>query len=117
VQYYITIGKQKRYLTPPVDIYETKAEVAIIADMPGTSKDSIDVNVVDNRLTIEGHFQADCQGTRLIRECPNNDYYRAFKLSNAIDVDNIKAKISDGVLKVILPKKTPQRQEILIEVE
>lgn len=108
----------KRYLTPPVDIYETNKEVVIIADMPGVSKDKIELNVVDNQLTIVGHFQTSREGKSLIRECPISDYYRTFKLSDIIDTENIQAKISDGILRLSLPKKSlSQKHEILIEVE
>ena len=101
-----------------MDIYETDKELVIIADMPGVSKDRIEVNVVDNLLTVLGHFQTGWEGSRLIRECPNNDYYRSFTLSDAIDAENIQAKISDGILKLSLPKRQPaQKHEILIETE
>ena len=118
MQYRITVGTSKLYLTPPVDIYETNKEVVIIADMPGVSKDRIELNVIDNQLTVVGHFQTGWEGTRLIRECPNNDYYRAFTLSDAIDAENIQPKILDGILRLSLPKKpSAQRHEILIETE
>lgn len=108
----------RRYLTPPVDIYETDEEIVIIADMPGVSKDRAEVNAAQNRLTILGHIKKDRGGRRLIRECPLNDYYRSFKLSNAIDVENIQAKILDGVLKLTLPKKvSKEEQRISIETE
>ena len=118
MQYHITVGEPRHFLTPPVDIYETDKEVVIIADMPGVSKEKIEVNVSDNKRTIVGHFQTGLEGKRLIRECPNNDYYRAFTLSDAIEAGNIQAKISDGILRLSLPKKpSTQRHEILIETE
>lgn len=119
MQYSITVGtSSKRYLTPPVDVYETGQEIVIIADMPGVPKEQTEVNVVDNQLTVVGHFQRDWKGTRLIRECPTNDYYRTFKLSDSIDIENIQAEVSDGVLKLSLPKKpSKQKQKISIETE
>jgi len=114
----ITVGTPIRYLTPRVDIYETDKEIVIIADMPGVSKDRIEVNAINNQLAVVGRFQIGWEGTRLIRECPNNDYYRTFTLSDIIDAENIQAKISDGILMLSLPKKpSAQRHKILIETE
>ena len=117
-QYCVMTGAARRSLTPPVDIYETDVEVVVIADMPGVSKDQIFMNVINNELTISGCFQTDWEGTKLVREFPNCNYYRTFRLSKIIDVENIQAKITDGVLTITFPKKQfAQPYQIPIETE
>ena len=111
-------GAAQQSLTPPVDIYETDTEVVVVADMPGVSKDQILMNVMNNQLTISGYFQTEWEGAKLVREFPNCNYYRAFRLSNVIDVENIQAKITDGVLTINLPKKQlAQPYQVPIETE
>jgi len=110
------IGTTRRYLTPPADIYETESEVVVVAEMPGVPKEDVEVNATNNRLTILGRVKPCWTGTKLIRECPNYDYYRAFTLSDAIDVENIQAKITEGVLTLNLPKK-PSAQTYSIPIE
>jgi HSP20 family molecular chaperone IbpA len=117
-QYCSMTGATQRSLTPPVDIYETEKEVVVVADMPGVPKDDIFMNVVNNQFTISGYSQADFEGKKLVRELPNCNYQRTFRLSNVIDVENIQAKISDGVLTINLPKKqSAQPYQVPIETE
>ena len=117
-QYFPMTGAARRGLTPPVDIYETDKEVVVVADMPGVSKEQVFLNVINNQLTISGCFHTDWEGTKLVGELPNCNYYRTFRLSNVIDVNNIQAKMTDGVLNVTLPKKQPtQPYQVSIETE
>jgi HSP20 family molecular chaperone IbpA len=96
-------------LTPYIDIYELPDKVIVLVDMPNVSKEEAEVKVENNDvLTIRGRCrQENATGrTRLIRECPRCDYYRALKLSRAIDVNHIEAEIKDGVLTITLPKNS-----------
>jgi len=111
-------GAARRGLTPPVDIYETDKEVVVVADMPGVSKEQVFLNVINNQLTISGCFHTDWEGTKLVCESPNCNYYRTFRISNVVDVENIQAKITDGVLNITLPKKQlAQPYQVPIETE
>jgi HSP20 family protein len=94
-----------RVYTPPVDILETEAEIVIYADMPGVTPQSLDVDLRENVLTIEGHVPASpSEGEVLLREYESGSFYRQFRLSNAIDQARIDATLSDGVLRLKLPK-------------
>ena len=45
---------QERYITPPVDIFETKDGLTVVADLPGVEQKALDVRVADGILTIQG---------------------------------------------------------------
>ena len=94
-------------LTPFIDIFELADKVFVFVDMPGVAKEETEVKVAGENLTIRGRHQrvSTPTGVRLIRECPQCDYYRALKLSDAIDVKGVEAEIKDGVLTIVLPKK------------
>ena len=115
---FTSMGTARCYLTPPVDICETEQEVVVIADMPGVSKERMQVEITNNQLTILGRFHTGWTGAKLVRECPNCDYYRTFRISDTIDAELIKAKMTDGTLTLTLPKKpSAQPYQILIETE
>ena len=110
--------------SPAVDIYETTNSFVLTAEVPGVTKDEIDVKVVDNQLTLRGERRWDREGApetggeqfhRL--ESAYGKFERGFNLSERIDVANISASLDKGVLTVKLPKRTPTVQKIKVETE
>jgi HSP20 family protein len=92
--------------TPAVDIFETDQQITILADMPGVATEDISIDLREGVLTIAGEvkpWEKACEEDVLI-EFEIGKYYRQFALSEAIDQDKIDAQLSDGVLKVVLPK-------------
>jgi HSP20 family protein len=90
---------------PAVDIYETKNELTVLADMPGVAKGKVDIDLTDDKLTIRGTVDAEPEGENLlVREYRVGDYYRQFTLGKAVDRDKIEATMKDGVLTIVLPK-------------
>lgn len=100
-----------RLYTPRTDIYETKDEVVVIADLPGVDETSLDITLEKNILTIRGGVDTRSpQGYSLVYgEYGVGDYLRRFSVSNEIDRDGIEAEIKDGVLHVRLPKAGPAK--------
>ena len=92
--------------TPPVDIYETKENFVIIADVPGVDDKSLEITVEKNVLTINGRVEPmECKGHDLTyREYELGNYRRSFVLSGEIDRDKIEGTVKDGVLRLTLPK-------------
>ena len=89
---------QRAAVAPAVDIFESKDELLILADLPGVAKEDLTVNFEKGRLSIEGHlrgFAAD--------EEPF-DYRRSFVVPQGIDADKIAANLQNGVLRLSLPK-------------
>jgi|SRR5580704_5431676 HSP20 family protein len=93
------------YITPEVNIFETKDAYVLEAEIPGVNRAGLDISVEDNVLTIIGRRQpADSKAELLHRESSSADYRRSFELDPAIDTDKIDAKVEQGVLTVHLPK-------------
>jgi HSP20 family protein len=97
--------ESQRYVTPEVNIHETQDAYVLEADMPGVSKDGLEVLLESNELTLIGHRQAAApvEGI-LFRESDPCDYRRAFELAPTIDATRITAKMDQGVLTLHLPK-------------
>jgi HSP20 family protein len=93
------------YFTPAVDIYETEKELVLLADMPGVDVDGLDIDLEDNTLSIIGKIGAEePEGEGLLTEYRLGNYFRNFSLTDVVDQSRISATLSDGVLKLTLPK-------------
>lgn len=103
---------------PRVDIRETDDAVNLIADMPGVDEKNVSINVERNTLTIRGEFNAlPPEGYSLTYgEYRVGNYEREFTLSDDVDRDSVEAKVSNGVLRMRLPK-AQQAQPRRIEVK
>jgi len=106
------LARQERehYVAPDVDIYETKDEWVLIADMPGVNKEGVEVLLDGNELTIIGRRPEEKgEGEYIIRESRPATYRRTFILDPSIDTSRISARIEQGVLTVRLPKVEAQK--------
>lgn len=100
------VTRAGRTYVPQVDIYETKEGLWLWADMPGVDEQSINIQLDDGVLTIEG--QVDVKQyenvTPLYTEYNVGNYLRRFTISSDVDSDKIVARMQHGVLALELPK-------------
>jgi HSP20 family protein len=92
--------------TPSVDIFETDRELTLLADLPGVTAENLTIDLRENTLTLTGEvepFESANEQDVLI-EYEIGKYYRQFSLSNVIDQSKIDANLTDGVLRLTLPK-------------
>lgn len=93
------------YVTPEVNIFETKNGYVLEAEMPGVSKEGLEITLEGNEITLVGRRQPETlKADVLYRESRPADYRRVFELDPAIDSSKISAKIDQGVLTLQLPK-------------
>ncbi len=92
--------------TPAVDIFETEKEITLLADMPGVKADDLTVDLRKNVLTLAADTVVTDKGAEedVLVEYETGRYYRQFTLGELIDQEKIDAKLSDGVLRLTLPK-------------
>jgi HSP20 family protein len=95
---------RERYVTPPVDIYETPERLVVMADVPGATYDHLDVRVDNHILTIRGEASHVLAGESFYREYELVHYFRQFELSDKIEEGKITADLKHGVLTLSLPK-------------
>jgi HSP20 family protein len=96
--------------TPASDIYETETGYLIAIDLPGVTREALEIDVDDNRLIVKG--------TRLVEdskphraERPRGKFLRTFSVPGSIDQTTIGAEYKDGVLQIRLPKRTEQKTQ------
>jgi len=93
------------FLTPPANILETQEGYVLEAEMPGVSKEGLEVVVENGELIITGHVRREePKGRALIRESRGFDFRRVFELDPSINLEQISAKIEQGLLTMHLPK-------------
>jgi len=96
---------QQNFVSPEVNIFETKDGYVLEAEMAGVSKDGIEITLEDNELTLIGRRQKETPtGEPLFCERPKADYRRVFELDPAIDTSHISARVEQGILTLTLPK-------------
>ena len=95
---------QGQYITPPVDIYETEQGLVVMADLPGVAKDSMDIRVANNLLTISAKAAHVAPGDLIYREYGLVNFFRQFELNERVDQSKISAELNQGVLTLNLPK-------------
>jgi len=102
------VGTDAPGWTPPVDMYETATDFILTADLPGLSRDQIDVSVDENRVIIRGEraggpIDLPCEQFHRV-ERGHGRFSRSLPLPDAVDVGRVSADLKDGVLTVRIPK-------------
>ncbi|MFO7496114.1 MAG: Hsp20/alpha crystallin family protein [Desulfobacterales bacterium] len=92
--------------TPDVDIFETEMAITLLADLPGVRPEDLTIDLRDNTLTISGEIFPVESGDEedILIEYETGKYYRQFTLSEVIAQEKIDAKLTEGVLRLTLPK-------------
>ena len=95
-----------RTFLPVTDIFETPEALTVVLEMPGVDRNSIEANVENDVVTIEGRIDfAKYDGMQPVYTEYNVGHYaRSFEISNKIDQSKISAQMKDGVVTIVLPK-------------
>lgn len=93
------------YVSPEVNIFETKDGYVLEAEMPGVKKNGLEITLENNEITIVGRRHLEpLTGEPVFRESHEADFRRVFELDPAIDTTKISARMDQGVLTLTLPK-------------
>lgn len=93
---------------PNLDVTETNDAFVINVDLPGVSDEEVDVSVTGNRLTVSGQREAEDvrEGDRYVAiERAYGTFSRSFVLPDSADVEHIQADLTNGVLRIKVPKR------------
>jgi HSP20 family protein len=91
---------------PQCEIIDEEKSYSISLDIPGLSKEDIELEVKDNHLFISGERKTTNSGKDVLRsEKKYGKFSRIFALPKNVNTDGIEARFANGVLEVILPKE------------
>jgi HSP20 family protein len=96
---------------PVVDIAEYGSESVVVAELPGVRKEDLKIAVKDGVLTISGERKnpVNEDGTWLRRETISGAFSRDIVLPHDVDTDAISAELTNGMLRIVLPKSPEVR--------
>lgn len=97
--------------SPAVDIFEDENALTLVADMPGVPKENLQIDLHEDVLTISGVpvVSMPQEENLLLQEFEIGKYIRRFTLADTIDQGKIEAKLTNGVLRLTLPKAGPAK--------
>jgi HSP20 family protein len=110
-------------LMPSMNVAETDNAIEITVEMPGLERSDVDLSLVDDVLVIRGekkdeHEQEDKDRNYRLVERRYGMFYRTIELPPGVDPRSIKATMSNGVLKLTMPKPTrSEAQKIEVKEE
>jgi HSP20 family protein len=98
-------SRNERFITPPASVSETSEGYLLELEMPGVSKDGLEISIENNELSIVGRRSNPAiDGTLVHRESRPHNYRRSFEIDPSIDNRKIVARINQGVVTLTLPK-------------
>ena len=94
---------------PAIDVYETADRYVVAAELPGMTRDQIELAVEDARLTIRGHRSDRTTGSETVVhfhqvERGHGPFVRTFEFGSNIDIEAVSADLTLGILTITLPK-------------
>lgn len=112
-------ARQDPALLPPVDVVEDATGITLWADLPGVSRENLTLRVDDDALVLEADLRLEVPQNMQSNhaEVQLSRYRRTFTLSKELDADKVAADLSQGVLKVRIPKaEHAQPRRIQVQV-
>jgi HSP20 family protein len=97
--------RTEQFIAPPASVIEAGDGYILELEMPGVTKDGLDISVENNELAIVGRRSVPAlEGTLIHHESRPDNFRRTFELDPSIDADKIRAKIEQGLVTLTLPK-------------
>lgn len=101
----------------PMDVWQADDGYHVALDLPGVDPNSVDITTERNVLTVRAERRPDySEGDNVLAaERPQGSYTRQLQLGETVDVDNVRASYSDGVLRLTIPMAQaaqPRRIEV-----
>ena len=100
-----------RFYVPPADVYETAEALTVVLEMPGVTRESVDIELKEDVLRVEARVDfAKYEGLEPVYTEYNVGHWTpSFTLSDKVDRERIGAQLEDGVLTLTLPKVAEAR--------
>lgn len=98
----------RHWLSPAVDIHEDDSGLVLSADLPGVTREALDIGIEEGILTIQART-SDSTSEVVFRDADHTGYRRRFQLPDNLDLEKIDAALKDGVLILTLPKSEAAR--------
>ena len=110
-----TVKTQFKTFLPKTDVIELAESYQLLLEMPGIDKDSVEISLEKQVLSVKGTYKEKTQGKPLRLEYPKGNFERSFEINGEIIKDKIEANFENGLLQLTLPKtKETQPHKIVV---
>ena len=102
-----TLERFHPYEVPAVDVYETETDVVVKAELPGVTRDNIELTLEEDKLVLKGHTHAEEEVNEEgyhRKEIRRGSFRRVLSLPAAIKPDEVTATFDNGILTVKLAR-------------
>lgn len=103
------LAEQPRQNSLRVNVREDEDAYTLYALVPGLKAEDVNIQVLENVVSIEGEYKSDENADFVLNEIPQGDFHRTLRMPSEIDAEKVEAKIVDGVLTLTLPKAESAR--------
>lgn len=107
--------------SPSVDIFEEKDDIVLKTELPGMTKDDIEINLTGDMITLSGEKKKEekIEEKNYYRhECLYGSFKRSFTLPAEVQSDKAKASFKNGILEVRIPKtEEAKKKAVKINIE
>jgi HSP20 family protein len=104
---------------PAFEVKETPEAYKFVADLPGVKEPDLHISLTGTRLTISGKRESDIEEkgeSFFVFERAYGAFTRTFALPDGVDGEHVQARLDEGVLTVVVPKR-PEVQPKRIEIK
>lgn len=111
-----TVAESMNVRLPAVDVIDQDNQVVVRAEMPGIDKKNIEVSMTENSITIRGKARSEAKEERgdfYRSEISQSAFTRTLSLPSGVDPAQVKAKLQDGILEVIVAKANGSRRHTI----
>lgn len=103
------LAEQPRQNSLRVNVREDEDAYTLYALVPGLKAEDVNIQVLENVVSIEGEYKSDENADFVLNEIPQGEFHRTLRMPSEIDAEKVEAKILDGVLTLTLPKAESAR--------
>ncbi len=98
---------------PPVDVYICDQYVEVEVELPGVSRDDVEISYINQFLSIKGVKRKPSSCSKIRYHCMESSFgrfRRLIEIPTAININRAKAKLKDGILTISLPRVSERRE-------
>jgi HSP20 family protein len=114
-------GGLSEFITPALDIYEEKDDIVVKAELPGMTKNDIEVDISNSHLTLKGEKKREekiAEEDYFACERAYGAFHRSVELAKDVQADKVKASFENGILEIRLPKtEEAKTKEIKVKID
>ena len=99
-----------------IDAYQTDTEIVVKAPIAGVKTEDLDISITDDVVTVRGQRRREGEikdENYLCQECYWGAFSRSYILPVAVDADNARASLKDGVLTIVIPKEEKSKTRVV----